>query len=142
MKRSLSPEQQYFRLRSSPICKGKGVVHRGILNWEFNVRPTPLSRLYKLRIRQQKNLSPEVYVLTPNLNYLANGRLLPHVYSQKPVQLCLHFPKNDEWTHDKSIAETIVPWSYLWLFYFEHWLATDEWQGGGKHVGELNNAEN
>jgi hypothetical protein len=29
-----------------------------------------------------------------------------------------------------------VPWAYLWLFYFEHWLATDEWQGGGKHPGE------
>ena len=75
-------------------------------------------------------------VLSPNLNQLAAGRFLPHVYSIKPVRLCLNFPSYGEWTLDKSIAETIVPWAYLWLMYFEHWLATDEWQGGGKHPGE------
>lgn len=74
--------------------------------------------------------------MSPNLRDLAPGRALPHVYSQRPVRLCLHFPKYDEWTFDKSIAETLVPWTYLWLFYFENWLATDQWQGGGKHPGE------
>ena len=92
--------------------------------------------MYKLRIRQIKNGSPDIYVLSPNLIGMANGRPLPHVYSTKPVRLCLHFPKYDEWTPDKSIAETIVPWAYLWLFYFEHWLATNEWRGGGKHPGD------
>ena len=132
----LSHEQQWFRLKSSQICRGHGQVRKGVLTWEFEARPSPLSRVYRLRIRQRKNYSPDVYVLSPNLNDLADGRWLPHVYSQKPARLCLHFPKYDEWTFDKSIAETIVPWAYLWLFYFEHWLATDEWQGGGKHVGD------
>jgi hypothetical protein len=141
MARSLSPEQQWFRLRSSSICRGHGSVRRGELTWEFDVRPSLLSRVYRLRIRQRKHCSPDVFVLSPNLNNMANGRWLPHVYSQEPVRLCLHFPKHDEWTFDKSIAETIVPWAYLWLFYFEHWLATDEWQGGGKHVGD-DDAEN
>lgn len=117
-------------------------MRRGVLTWDFDVRPSPLSRVYRLRIRQRKHCSPDVYVLSPNLDDMANGRWLPHVYSQKPVRLCLHFPKCDEWTFDKSIAETIVPWAYLWLFYFEHWLATDEWQGGGKHVGDDDDAEN
>ena len=108
MIRNISPEQQWFRLKSSPICKGNGSVRRGELKWDFNVRPTPLSREYRLRIRQLKYHSPEVYILSPNLNELANGRGLPHVYSQKPVKLCLHFPKLDEWTLDRSIAETIV----------------------------------
>jgi hypothetical protein len=31
------------------------------------------------------------------------------------------------------IANTIVPWSVLWLFYFEDWLCTGEWSGGGVH---------
>jgi hypothetical protein len=31
------------------------------------------------------------------------------------------------------IDKTIVPWCYLWLFYFEDWLATGEWKGGGIH---------
>jgi hypothetical protein len=142
MTRNLSSELQWFRLKSSPICKGSGAVRRGELTWDFDVRPSALSRVYRLRIRQRKHYSPDVYVLSPNLNDVANGRWLPHVYSQKPVRLCLHFPQYKEWTLEKSIAETIVPWAYLWLFYFEHWLATDEWQGGGKHVGDDDDSKN
>lgn len=133
---TLSPEQQWLRLKSSPICRGHGQVRRGELTWEFDARPIPLSRSYRLRIRFKSYGSPNVTVLSPDLNELAAGRHLPHVYSTKPVRLCLHFPSYDEWTLDKSIAETIVPWAYLWLMYFEHWLATGEWQGGGKHPGE------
>jgi hypothetical protein len=31
------------------------------------------------------------------------------------------------------LDQTIVPWAALWLFFFEEWLATDEWKGGGVH---------
>jgi hypothetical protein len=31
------------------------------------------------------------------------------------------------------IDNTIVPWAILWLFYFEEWLSSDEWKGGGEH---------
>lgn len=136
MAKALSPAHQWLRLKSSPICRGSGQVRNGELTWEFNARPHPLSRSYQLRIRFKERGIPDVFVLSPNLNQLAAGRNLPHVYSTQPVRLCLHFPRYDEWTLDKSIAETIVPWAYLWLMYFEHWLATDEWQGGGKHPGE------
>lgn len=136
MAKILSPEQQWIRLKSSPICRGQGRVRRGELIWEFDARPSALSRSYRLRIRFTKYGTPDMTVITPDLNKLAEGRRLPHVYSVKPVCLCLHFPRHNEWTPDKSIAETIVPWAYLWLMYFEHWLAADEWQGGGKHPGE------
>lgn len=136
MSKTLSPEQQWMRLKSSPICRGQGLVRKGELVWNFDVKPSPLSRTYRLRIQFKRFGLPDVFVLNPNLNELAGDRYLPHVYSIKPVRLCLHFPKYDEWTSDKSIAETIVPWAYLWLIYFEHWLASDEWQGGGMHPGE------
>jgi hypothetical protein len=51
------------------------------------------------------------------------------MYSQK--YLCLHFPKNKEWTPRMPIAKTIVPWISDWLFYYESWLVTGEWLGGG-----------
>lgn len=136
MSKALTPEQQWLRLKASPICRGHGQVRRGELVWEFEARPSPLSRTYRVRIRCRKFGAPTVTILSPDLNELADGRWLPHVYSQKPVRLCLHVPSNDEWQLYKAIAETIVPWTYLWLMYFEHWLATDEWQGGGKHPGE------
>lgn len=134
----LSPEQQCMRLKSSLISKGHGYVRLGELTWKFDVRPHPLSRTYTLQIRFRRTGVPKVFVLAPDLNKLAEGRRLPHVYSIKPIRLCLYFPGDREWTPEKSIAETIVPWAYLWLMYFEHWLATDEWQGGGVHPGEKN----
>ena len=34
------------------------------------------------------------------------------------------------------IDQTIVPWTILWLFYFEEWLDSNEWKGGGVHPKE------
>ena len=35
------------------------------------------------------------------------------------------------------ISETIVPWTFLWLWYFEEWLASDVWKGGGVHPSRV-----
>jgi len=35
-----------------------------------------------------------------------------------------------------SLADTILPWASLWFFYYEIWLATGEWVGGGEHPGD------
>jgi hypothetical protein len=134
--KALSLALQYMRLKSSRICPGHGSLKSDQLTWKFDVRPHPLCRSYRLRIQFKRSGVPKVTVLKPDINELAQGRKLPHVYPTKPVQLCLYFPADREWTSDQSIAETIVPWAYLWLVYFEHWLATDEWQGGGIHPGE------
>jgi hypothetical protein len=32
-----------------------------------------------------------------------------------------------------ALDQTVVPWASLWLFYFEEWLASDVWKGGGIH---------
>jgi hypothetical protein len=48
-------------------------------------------------------------------------------------RLCLYLPSADEWMPTQLIAETIVPWTSLWLFYYETWHATGEWLGGGDH---------
>jgi hypothetical protein len=31
------------------------------------------------------------------------------------------------------LDQTVVPWAILWLFYFEEWLTSNEWKGGGMH---------
>ena len=48
--------------------------------------------------------------------------------------LCL-FAKGD-WTPQKYISETIVPWAAEWCYFYEVWLDTGEWHGGGYHKGE------
>jgi len=42
-------------------------------------------------------------------------------------------PGTGEWTTSKVLADTVVPWTSLWLLFFEEWLWSDEWKGGGIH---------
>jgi hypothetical protein len=74
-----------------------------------------------------------VIVEGPNLRALAEGRRLPHVYAQDPARLCLYLPGTGEWRPELRLDETMLPWSVMWFFYFEDWLETDDWKGGGKH---------
>ena len=57
-------------------------------------------------------------------------------YDQNPPRLCLYLPNTGEWTSAMRLDQTIVPWSILWLFYFEEWLVSNEWKGAGVHPGD------
>ena len=133
--RPLTAAQQFVNLRSNPICSGTGVLQAGRLIWRYCASPTPLSRTYQLRIDYRRNDVPQVFVEDPDLVSLAEGRRLPHVYEQRPTRLCLYLPRAREWSRWMRIDQTIVPWAALWLFYFEEWLDSDAWKGGGEHPG-------
>jgi hypothetical protein len=125
---------QYSALAACPLVVGLGAQHRKGFSWDFEARPTPLSRQYKLRLKYQEGKAPEVFVIEPDLVELANGKRLLHVYSQKPTKLCLYLPKTGEWNSSMLISKTTVPWAILWLYYFEDWLRTGKWNGGGVHI--------
>lgn len=131
--RALTAAQQLVNLQGDSNCTGTGALRLGRLVWEFEARPTPLSRTYRLRIVFRQDGTPLVFVVEPDLTELAEGRKLPHVYEQKPARLCLYLPRAQEWNRSMKISATIVPWAILWLFYFEEWLASGEWKGGGVH---------
>lgn len=105
------------------------------LQFRFEVAPSPLARLYRCLLLMRPIGLPEVFVTSPNLNDLAPGRQLPHVYShdERGTQLCLWLPRAREWVPQMKMAETFLPWTAEWLDYFEEWLITDEWTGGGEH---------
>jgi hypothetical protein len=129
----LTAVQQLIGLQRSQICRGHGTVRLGRLVWEFETRPTPLSRVYGVRMTYRQDATPHVLVVTPDLVDLAGGRKLPHVYGQRPTRLCLYLPRAKEWNASMSVSETIMPWTILWLFYFEEWLVSGDWKGGGVH---------
>ena len=131
-RRPLTAFQQLWALRGR-WGGATGSIGRNRFQWEGSFRPTPLSRDYRLRVSYRDSSVPDVWVLDPDLTVLAEGRRLQHVYEQRPPRLCLHIPKAGEWTSHLLIADTIVPWAVLWLFYFEDWLVTDIWAGGGVH---------
>ncbi|MBN8990649.1 MAG: hypothetical protein J0H42_20590 [Rhizobiales bacterium] len=132
-RRALTASQQFLNLQSHPLSAGFGELHAGAFVWRCEVTPSPLSRFYRLRIEFREGETPEVFVESPDLRLLAEGRRLPHVYRQDPPRLCLYLPRTYEWQPWMRIDATIVPWAILWLFYYEEWLASDEWKGGGEH---------
>jgi hypothetical protein len=131
--RALSAAEQYWHLRRNPLCKGAGQLLVGRLVWRYQTSPSPLSRLYSVRIEYRQGSSPRVFADEPDLVALAGDRRLPHVYEQCPPRLCLYLPDCGEWCPWMRIDATIVQWVSLWLFYFEEWLVSNEWKGGGLH---------
>jgi len=89
--------------------------------------------LYSMELKFQQGEFPQVIVRAPDLNGLAGGKDLPHVYEQEPPRLCLFLPWTGEWNPQRTLVETMLPWSVLWLYYFEVWLRSGEWTGGGMH---------
>ena len=49
----------------------------------------------------------------------------------KKVQICLYM--NSEFNSSKYLSNTIIPWAIEWLYYYELWLTTGKWLGGGRH---------
>jgi len=128
--------QQLMELRRACPDGYGDIIHVGELQWDYETQPTPIGRIYQIRIRYRLEASPKIFVISPNLWDLADGREIPHLYDQALQRLCLYLPSTGEWNATKWLANTVIPWVNLWLFYFEDWLQTNEWRGGGKHPPE------
>jgi hypothetical protein len=125
----LSIGQQAFLLKNS-IANAK--VSTGIRSLEFRalVRPTAISREYDLRIRYEIGKHPVSTILAPNIGELTTKKI-PHLWKVDPYELCLYFSPEKEWLPHMHLARTIFPWSLEWMFFFECWLGSGEWDGGG-----------
>jgi hypothetical protein len=99
--------------------------------WTGILKPTEMSATYTVQISYSLNMAqPEVIILSPKLKRRGDEKI-PHIYPG--TKLCLFRPRKKEWTKEMFIAETIVPWTSLWLYYYEMWHATGVWLGGGEH---------
>lgn len=108
------------------------VVKSNSFTYSFDVRPTPLSDSYRLKIDYKEHSFPKVYVVFPKPLKLAVGaERLPHTYDTKRQLLCLFTPNYGEWNDTMLIANTIVHWAIEWLYYYENWVYTGKWLGGG-----------
>lgn len=105
------------------------------MRFSFSMAPTPMSRSYRCLLKVPRSGFPEMIVLEPDLKLLASGRPIPHVYpyNYKGTKLCLWLPGSGEWSSNMRFEETYLPWTAEWLDYFEEWLETDTWAGGGAH---------
>lgn len=111
-------------------------IHRSTLTWKGSIRPSPLSRFYRVTITYKVGKRPLVTVSGEELQGLDRPDF-PHRFSidrkNRSVNVCLHLPH--EFDSSQLISECIIPWAAEWLYFYEMWLATGAWYGGGKHPG-------
>ncbi len=117
--------------------------------WEGTLAPDKRRHVVRVRYRvpgvleniSLKNAQPRVQVIAPLLEPHPDYEEgpFPHVYvndddSAKPY-LCLFSPELREWDANDLIADTTVFWASEWLYFYEGWLITKKWRGGGRHPG-------
>ena len=89
-------------------------MKRGELIWKLDVRPSPFGRLYKVRIRYRSADSPEVVVVSPDLNELADGRHPPHVLDETGAAVSLRSANRGvvasalDCRHDRAVDLRVV----------------------------------
>lgn len=92
----------------------------------LKIKPTQSSKEYKVRLKYEIGKKPIIKV-----DNIKKDVKLPHTYSNN--ELCLYYTKNKEWTKYDYIGNKIIPWISEWLYFYEVWLVTDKWLGGGIH---------
>lgn len=90
------------------------------------LQPQFTSPRYLVKVVYKLKDIPRVWVVSPTLH-----RKAVHLYADK--HLCLYWPKEWNWRSDQLIANTIIPWTGSWLFFYELWLDTGKWLGPSSH---------
>lgn len=87
------------------------------------ITPSDFSTTYKCRIKYKFGTVPEVTIMEPDIDYDFSA----HMYKYK--ELCLYDPREQPWSREDLIADTIIPWLAEWLVYYELYQITGKWEG-------------
>jgi hypothetical protein len=126
-----------------------GQADDGSAQWEGVLAPDKREHLVRIRYRVPmvlenitlKDAQPRVQVVRPLLEWHLDYEEgpIPHVYASKAdpdlPYLCLFSPSGREWDTADLISDTTVFWAAEWLYFYEGWLVTKKWRGGGRHIG-------
>jgi len=110
-------------------------IDRNVLMATGRVCPHELCNEYEVVIGYASGVRPYVCVTDPEPVAEAHGRRNPHLNGDGTV--CLYDPEEGEWDDEKALALTIIPWTCEWLLFYEWWLATGTWEGGGVTLEDL-----
>jgi len=76
---------------------------------------------YKIRIEYYTTLPPKIFIVEPKIE--------KGIHRYKDGSLCLYHPSNFKWGDNMSISHDLLPWVYMWIYYYEMWLKTGKWFG-------------
>jgi len=142
MANSIFQQEPRYRLIDQQIALAKNYpdtvcyIRHGVLTWKGSICPTALSRTYQVTVTYKIGFRPQVIVTADYLPGLDRPDF-PHKFTidqeNNSVKICLHL--RHEFDSTELISDCIIPWAAEWLYFYEIWLATGEWCGGGKHPG-------
>ena len=95
------------------------------------LQPTSRSAAYGFVLKYNIADIPKTKIISPALAKNYSGEDIPHLYPNG--NLCLYHPQYGEFSRTDFLCDTIIPWTSLWLYYYEVWHLTNEWLGGGEH---------
>lgn len=109
----------------------------GVLYAEGEIRPSPLTRAYRVRLTYRPGRRPWIEILNPKLErrQSAPDEPIPHTYNDtKPGEErpCCFDPDVPDWNPAMPLATSVIPWLLAWLVDYEIWTATGMWLGGGR----------
>jgi hypothetical protein len=128
--RPLTLAQQGYLLKAT-FPDFRVEVGRCELRCSGELRPTWLSDSYTFELVYHIPDRPKVYVISPSLRLPPGQSRQKHVF--KDNALCLY--SEGDWRPDLPIASHMVGWISEWLSFYEDWLATEQWLGGGHEPG-------
>jgi hypothetical protein len=126
--------KQLLAIKSLKTTQSVNFINHGIVAL-FEIQPTYSSDKYTVKmIYESLEKRPRFYLL----NHLPKEKtVIPHTYGLKRIdgklypQLCLNLI--EDWNGAMKICDTLYPWLVEWLYFYEVWLITNKWLGGG-HV--------
>lgn len=116
--------------------------------WEGLLSPDKREHLVRVKYRvpmvlediSLRDAQPRVQVIEPKLerHFDYEEAPLPHCYRNAAEPslpyLCLFSISGREWDINDLIAETTIFWANEWIYFYEGWLITKRWRGGGRHL--------
>lgn len=126
-------EQMFSLKRGFPdsICR---IEKHKTLVWQGCLCPSPLSNTYPVTLNYSLGSRPKICVSSSNIKKISDPDF-PHVFHKdektNTVEICLAY--GDDFNGGMLLSDTYIPWAIEWLYYYEIWLATGTWNGGGLH---------
>ncbi|HAO09295.1 MAG TPA: hypothetical protein DCQ50_20480 [Chryseobacterium sp.] len=134
--RDISMAWQVSAMRSKYPAFTTSFTSHSSIKISGTLQPTSRSATYSFVLKYNMIESPKIRIITPVLQKNGKGEDIPHIYPGD--NLCLYHPRYNEFNRTDFLCDTIIPWTSLWLYYYEVWHLTDEWLGGGEHPGNQN----
>lgn len=131
--------------------KGTFIIKPKYMQGVIGIRRDNGEPKYFLRIFIASNSPPKVYIISPKISK-KNGESPPHIYEldstwnsndqcYDALRLCLYYPGNKEFVYGDSLMSTVISWAIKWTEFYELWLLTGEWFGGGIHPNSKSGEE-